>query len=586
MAFLIRTVDLTAAGREIVREHERAQASLTLGRATDNDIHLPDLAIEQYHLRIDPAEDGSLAISAVGTLGFALDGRSVTEARIDPHEGAEIALGATLLTIAQQAHAPVEITIRSLVRDEAVLDAKRSFALEAALPSKRALSWVLLSAILLAFLAIPVTSHLMRERIEPDVDRPGGVALDASWSTGKLSRAHHALEDNCEACHVDAFVSVRDETCLTCHKEIGNHAEGPRLAIGRAPFGYGEGLQWAVADLFGKEGPGACTTCHTEHEGSSRMGPASQRFCADCHGSLDERLTGTMLANAADFGKAHPEFRPAIFTQLRQVQPVRISLGDKPREASGLKFPHDVHLDSRGGVARMAIRLGRGKGYGAPLACGDCHRPTRDRVGFEPIEMERNCSSCHSLVYDRVGDTFRMLRHGDVAQMRADLTAMDRTPRRPVVTGRSRPGQYARDGLYYSNFGLPLRPLVGVDRALATGGVCGECHLPAVRGGVADVMPVNLPDRYFLNGWFDHGAHQQEKCSTCHKAAASKASTDLLLPDLASCRVCHQGENAAKAKVRSSCAMCHSYHAPDGPMPEGHPDQSRDIVAILNRRER
>src|SRR3546814_9574980 len=56
-----------------------------------------------------------------------------------------------------------------------------------------------------------------------------------------------------------------------------------------------------------------------------------------------------------------------------QTGPVRISLGDKPREASGLKFPHDIHLDPQGGAARMAIRLGHvggsGGGYGSPLAC-------------------------------------------------------------------------------------------------------------------------------------------------------------------------------------------------------------------------
>ncbi len=586
MTFLIRTVDLTAAGREIVRERELAQASVTVGRATSNDIHLPDLAIEQHHLQIEPAPGGRLAITAVGTLGFAVDGRSVIEATCDPREGAEIALGATRLTLSQSGDAPIEITIRPLVKSEAEADAKRSFALEAAMPSKRALSWGLLGAILLAFLAIPVASHVLRAKIEPDIDRPGAVAMDASWSTGKLSRAHHALEDNCEACHVDAFVSVRDESCRTCHEEIGDHAEAPRLALGQAPFGLGDSLQWAVAEAFGKEGPGACTTCHTEHEGPSRMEPASQQFCADCHSSLDQRLTDTGLANAGDFGKAHPEFKPAIFTRLRQEEPVRVSLGDRPREASGLKFPHDVHLDPRGGVARMAIRLGRVEGYGAPLACKDCHQPTRDRIGFEPIEMEQNCGSCHSLVYDRVGTTFRTLRHGDVAQMQADLRAMDRAPRRPVVTGRSRPGKYAREGIYYSNFGSPLRSLVGVDRALAPGGVCGECHLPALRGGQADVMPVNLPDRYFLNGGFDHAAHRQEKCSTCHKAETSKASTDLLLPNLASCRECHQGENAVKAEVPSSCAMCHSFHAPSGPLPKDHPGQRRENVAVLDRRER
>jgi predicted CXXCH cytochrome family protein len=479
------------------------------------------------------------------------------------------------------------LTITKAASNEEAVDAKRSFALAGTLPAKRTISWALAGTILLAFLAVPIASHLTRERITTDdVDRAGKVAFDSSWSTGKLSLAHHSLEDNCEACHVDAFVSVRDETCLTCHEDIGDHAEAPRLADGRAPHGLGEGFQWAVAGMFGKEGPGACTTCHTEHEGPTRMDPASQQFCADCHDTLDARLTDTALANANDFGKAHPEFKAAIFTELGQEDPRRISLGDRPREQSGLKFPHDVHLDPQGGVARMAIRLGRSAGYGSPLACKDCHEATSDRVSFEPIDMEANCESCHSLVYDQVGGTFRTLRHGDVDQMLADLRAMDRSPRRPVVTGRSRPERYARGGLYYSNFGSPGRSLVGIDRALAPGGVCGECHLPANGGNRLDVMPVNLPDRFFAHGGFDHHAHRQEECSTCHEAESSKASNDVLLPNLASCRECHQGETAIEAEVPSSCAMCHSYHVPSKPMPQDHPDTRRSDIAILNREAR
>ena len=195
--------------------------------------------------------------------------------------------------------------------------------------------------------------------------------------------------------------------------------------------------------------------------------------------------------------------------------------------------------------------------------------------------MEANCESCHSLAYDQVGGTFRKLHHGDVDQMLADLRAMDRSPRRPVVTGRSRPERYARGGLYYSNFGPPGRSLVGIDRALAPGGVCGECHLPATSGNRLDVMPVNLPDRYFAHGGFDHHAHRQEECSTCHEAESSKVSSDVLLPDLASCRECHQGETAIEAEVPSSCAMCHSYHRPGTPMPQDHPDNRRSEIANL-----
>jgi predicted Zn-ribbon and HTH transcriptional regulator len=71
----------------------------------------------------------------------------------------------------------------------------------------------------------------------------------------------------------------------------------------------------------------------------------------------------------------------------------------------------------------------------------------------------------------------------------------------------------------------------------------------------------------------------------------NKAS-DLLIPDLASCRDCHLGATAAKTKkiVPSSCAMCHSYHVPAGqwsPNPPDVPKGAKTNVATIlgtNRR--
>ena len=101
MVFRIRSIDLTATGREIVRERELAQAELTIGRAAENDIHLPDLAVEQRHVRVVPAPGGKLRLAAMGGLGFTLDGRSTDEAVIDPAEGAELELGSYRLLFAR-----------------------------------------------------------------------------------------------------------------------------------------------------------------------------------------------------------------------------------------------------------------------------------------------------------------------------------------------------------------------------------------------------------------------------------------------------------------------------------------------------
>ena len=223
-----------------------------------------------------------------------------------------------------------------------------------------------------------------------------------------------------------------------------------------------------------------------------------------------------------------------------------------------------MHLSTSNGVAQMARRLGKEQGFGAPLECSDCHTPTADGVRFLPVNMEENCESCHSLVYDKVGSTYRTLSHGNVEQIEADLLAADRSPRQPVSTGRRRPGQFAEGGIYYGNFSR-VSPAVLRSTAMAEDGLCGECHLPGDRAqGALSVAKVTQRDRYFIHGWFDHADHVQEDCASCHAAEQSASASDLLLPDLGSCRDCHEGEASKTAEVPSSCAMCHSYHPRDG----------------------
>lgn len=583
MSFLIRNIDVTAEGREIVRDRQVEGERLTIGRAAENDLPLPDLAVEQHHATITPAAGGQLAIEADGRLAFTLEGRKTKSATFHPREGAELGFGSYRLSLAQEGDGPVVITVRKVEEVEGGADASTGFALASVMPGKRGMAWGALAIILAAFLVVPIWSHLHRPEVPPEIDRPGNVTMDAAWRTGKLSLAHHGLEDQCEACHTTPFVAVRDETCLTCHENIGDHAAMPRQAIARGPPEGFAAVLWKVAHTFNKPGPGACSDCHTEHEGLTRMAAPSQQFCADCHDAMDTRLADTALGNASDFGTAHPQLQAAVFTRRGQEEPVRVPLGGNPKEFNGLAFPHALHLNPQGGPARMARNLGDKRGYGEALECKDCHRPNKDRSGFLPVEMERDCEACHSLVYDRIGGTFRTLRHGDVDQMRADLAAMDRAGRRPIGQARRRPGEYGEGGLYNQNFGPPVRSYVGITRALSRDGVCGECHIPTVRNGRADVVPVNLRSDYFVHGYFDHEDHEQENCTSCHKADNSNTSTDLLLPGIAQCRTCHLGEDARQAEVPSSCAMCHSYH-PKGLRPADHPGTAGDRVALTTRR--
>ena len=560
----IRSIDFTASGREIVRERDESVDVITIGRASENTVHLPDLAIEQHHITITRNASGTLEAVAAGTLGFTHDGVSVESATIDPAKGGELGVGSYLLDFGQDYEGRLTLTQRKAEGDGGeAKDRLAGFGLTGTMPGKRAMAWTGLIAIIVAFLAIPIVSHLTRAPVaEPSVEGEGTVLMDAAWSTGALSSVHHGLEDSCEACHTQPFVAVTDNACLTCHEGLGDHAEGDRLVAGMPEFSGGEAFLWSVAHAFNKPGPGACTDCHTEHEGAGRMEPTSQAFCADCHDTLDTRLTDTELGNAHDFGTGHPQFQTLVLP-ARGGEEQRVELASDTRDFNGLKFPHDMHLSTTNGVARMASRLGEwDMSEEGAMECSACHTPTADGVRFLPVDMEQSCESCHSLVYDQVGSTFRSLSHGDIEQVQADLLAADRAPRRPVSTGRQRPGPYAEGGIYYGNFSRVTLPTLG--NALSDEGVCGECHYRDTNpsGGLA-VHPVVQRDRYFQNGWFDHEPHRQETCVSCHAAETSDDATDLLLPDLESCRDCHLGESALEAEVPSSCAMCHSYHPRD-----------------------
>ena len=62
MSFIIRQISRTADGREIVRPKTVRSAEITVGRLTENDIHLADLAVEPRHATISEPMPGKLVI--------------------------------------------------------------------------------------------------------------------------------------------------------------------------------------------------------------------------------------------------------------------------------------------------------------------------------------------------------------------------------------------------------------------------------------------------------------------------------------------------------------------------------------------
>ena len=588
MAFLLRNISYSADGRQIVRTSRISDDLLKIGRDPDSDIVLNDLAVALHHATLEQIGPTRLGVSAEAGLTLEIDGGVTQFGQIDPTIGGTVRIGPFRLRILPQEMGSDDIAIDVERADTEAAEDKfdtRRFALSAVMPGKRPIAWVAVLAVLGLFIVWPVWAFYSQDRHDPQV--ASGFHADRMWISGGLSRGHQALEHNCTACHQQPFVSVRDTACTACHTNVHDHADPRRLAEATPNLSGFRRFQMAVASTFGQT-PGRCVDCHTEHEGHQQMVPTPQQFCSDCHADLNTRVRDTRLGDASDFGRVHPQFQPSVLINWNGDQPrlQRVSLDQHPREQSNLKFPHALHLDRSGGVAQMARELGAVYGFGQNLECKDCHVATPDGVRFQPPNMEADCGMCHSLAFETIDGTVRTLRHGEPRQVVADIRSFYRAGLRvrpmDLGTERSRPGdvnqirtaiQTAR-----AQAATGMRADQMVRQVFSPGGACYDCHvvMPPAGGSLNyDIAPVAFPTRYMLHGWFDHRAHlnlerpgrapQQgsQACLSCHRADASQNSTDLMLPNVASCRDCHGGESTS-LPVASTCAMCHDYHMDEG----------------------
>ena len=619
MSFLVRQIALKSSGEEIVRPSVVEIPELTIGRDSACGVHLPDLAVNPRHARVSQGKDGLLTITAIGDQPFAVNGRSTLEAVIDPVVGAELTFGGHRISVSRDSDSGVPVlTVRrveALSESAEDKDITTVYTLKGLLPGKRMSAWAFAVMVLIAFLAFPIYSYMTYKPLamQEKVRRPDGFHADQTWSSGPLSLAHKNLGSDCQACHTQAFVAVTDNACLTCHtKDAHDHiADKGRLLKARGePTGMAA-LQRTVANAFNRPA-GRCVDCHTEHEGEAAMPATQQKFCADCHDGMKGRLPDTKIADAADFGTAHPQFRPMIISGMDGDKPLfqRATWAPGLQENNGLKFTHGQHLSRTNGIAQMVRRMPGKFAANDALECADCHKADATGTRFKPVVMEDSCQTCHSLSFDQVGGTFRTLRHGEPEQVVAELRAFYRggAPARPAnlsglarrIPGdaamRSTAADYARAVRFY-----PTRAEQAVAQVFTKDGMCYDCHTvtrggPAASAGFA-VQKVVQNDRYFQKGWFDHKAHDKTDCADCHTAAGtSNKATDLLVPGIdgkGGCRSCHVGGEGAKlaavsvkSPVVSSCAMCHSYHMDSGaPWVPAKDRKKNDVqtVAVADR---
>jgi predicted CXXCH cytochrome family protein len=549
---------------------------ITLGCGTNNEVFLKDkeLRVNYEHAEL-VLRDGRATLHALGNAVMRVGKKTVGQ--VELAQGTEVEVGpyrigrlpseaGTDLTLA------VELVAPQAPATPDTLVAPGGVRLHGTWANKRLLSWLLFLLLAVVGLGLPIYAYSIPKPKPPVVGQPPVLAtLDRIWISGELSSSHRFLTNNCRACHDQAFTPIRAETCASCHADAKHHFDVARFT-------------------FANFDPVGCTGCHNEHVGPTGVLPTHGALCAGCHRNLKERQPETMLLDTADFGTAHPEFRPSVLTDPTTVPPtiVRAALGsaDFPKERSNLRFPHDKHLVEAG------VNSPNGK---RRLGCADCHQAEPGARFMQPIRMDKHCAVCHRLQFDKDAPA-RVLPHGKPDEVIAVVNdyyaakALRETaaggPRPLPEAPAQPPGVRRRAGLEApgartrgqaqeqarARSPLPEAQFVSEQtlRNIFGRSLCGVCHVTTPpeesASGRWEVQPARVTAVWMPKAHFDHAAHTTVDCGECHKAQASKSAEAVLMPPIATCRNCHAGE-LALAAVPSTCVMCHDYHRRDlGPM--------------------
>ncbi|MEQ1518681.1 MAG: cytochrome c3 family protein, partial [Usitatibacteraceae bacterium] len=547
------TISRNKKGQPVSTEVTVVAETLRIGRGAECKLHLPDPRIALLHAEIFCGVDSVPYYIETRGGEITVDGTLERASTLKP--GQKLLVGPFELIVLPNAPG-TDLTLSVELIDPLKDDVKEvqshvKAGMRSTWLSKRLFSWVGGVAVLLAFLAWPVLSALERGNTKQEV-KPA-LAADASWDVGPLSSAHASFGSNCSACHQQPFVQVTNKACEDCHKQIGWH-----FALDTKPA---KALHTAV---FGDT---RCVSCHRDHKGPNGLVRTDSPLCTDCHHDLKARHPQTGIVNVADFVKEHPAFKPSMLLpgKTGAASIVRIPQEDKVRfvEASGLKFPHDVHLNPKG------LRGQNGK---VVMECKNCHVPDETGTRFKPTTMGEHCQSCHSLEFEPKS-TNRQVPHGKVADVIETVkeyyaqAALTDAPIDVVLENDiKRPGERVSETRRLAALQWASSKSEKISQELFEVRVCFECHQikrgeataePAMRWEIA---PIAITQHWLPKSRFPHSRHDTYKCASCHDVAKSKKSADINIPDIKNCRECHGGNIVGKDKAPGTCETCHGFH--------------------------
>tara|TARA_E500000178_G_scaffold356612_1_gene436048 strand:+ start:6634 stop:8145 length:1512 start_codon:yes stop_codon:yes gene_type:complete len=388
------------------------------------------------------------------------------------------------------------------------------------------------------------------------------LKLDSFWNPGTLASAHQSWSTDCKACHATPFIRTQDTTCNNCHEGIGYHIPS-RLS---ANF---------------RDEP-RCGSCHLDHNGDFGLKEQNLRYtesnCSGCHEEFSSfSVIDTKVKDVSDFEHKHPNFRLQIAESAGSEKLMRVRMKNDNSmlsEPTGLKFPHDVHLNPEG------VRSPKGL---VDTNCESCHELTLDERTYRAISFENHCQSCHKLKFEPLFSN-REVPHGTPEEVLSTLSEFYAYFEKYGLREPSpmeKPLRWARAGQKEPE---PIKsflklPKNSQGRATAASielfekTSCIVCHQVERKSQISlretpgsslpqwNIAAVTPPHVWVAKAApFNHKAHTLAECSSCHDAENSKKAENVLMPGISTCRDCHAGSAPVKNRVSSDCGLCHGYH--------------------------
>lgn len=440
-------------------------------------------------------------------------------------------------------------------------------------------------------------------------------------SRGPLTRAHATWDSQCDACHVPLSTTrwdagklafgvasdAGDQKCKTCHMGHDGQIHHASQKDAKIPH---------------------CADCHRDHGGrETSLVRRDEDQCTSCHADLGSALAfaprteGIAREIRHFYNGGHPEFRSA------KTDPGRLKFNHALHMTEGLNRVRDGQavftlrqLPTDADRRRYGSKASASLDAPVKLECASCHvrdagdlvsgakNETSDRVAGShtgaklerspgaymiPITYDLHCAACHPL--DVPGPL--AVRHGlQPPELQESLRAgyISRALRpqdspKPEEPSRRIPWSQGLDPSVQDEVerrvGTAERILFGPGK-----GTCTECHrydgladAPAratdgrIDAAKTAITPTSVPRVWFKHARFDHSAHRAIDCRSCHPGAfpegstpASTVSSDVLIPQIATCVECHAPRHEVRGKAQggtdSSCVECHAYHNGDRPL--------------------